>query len=281
MTELGTAGSVKTRRGVERLSPAVTLDTTPIVTGETAPPPPGTGTAPAPDIPAGDVRGPGASTGDPCAGLDYVGACDGMTARWCEGGQPMQRDCQSLGQTCAWIDAQIGFYCASLAMTGMAPAPPGPGSSPGTPTTNVPSNNPPPVTGSSAPQGTATGAANDQQYCVDVINQYRARTGLAPLQRSSALEQFATEGARYNASAGPHAYFSMQGGGGVAWAENEIPGWQMQGSVRDVIQQGTDMMYNEGPGGGHHDNIVGNYRSVGCGIHQQFGQVWVIQDFGN
>jgi hypothetical protein len=199
-------------------------------------------------------------------------------ARWCDGSDPKERDCGALGQTCAWIDAQVGYYCANLSSGGAAPAPPSPV---GTPTGNGPPTTPGPTGTPTTQPGPGVAAADDQQYCVDVINRYRARTGLGPLMRSTALEQFATEGARYNASAGPHAYFSMQGGGGVAFAENEIPGWQMQGSIRDVIEQGTEMMYNEGPGGGHHDNIVGNYRSVGCGIHQQFGQVWVIQDFGN
>lgn len=36
----------------------------------------------------------------------------------------------------------------------------------------------------------------------------------------------------------------------------------------------------EGPGGGHHDAIVGSYTSVGRGIFVTTrGYVWVVQDY--
>ena len=55
----------------------------------------------------------------------------------------------------------------------------------------------------------------------------------------------------------------------------------MYGSVMNIIDLGTEMMMNEGPGGGHHDNILGDHTAVGCGIFvTDSGAVWVVQDFG-
>src|SRR5688500_4335323 len=83
------------------------------------------------DVPPGDPGGGGAPDGspggggepdagppvdpsDPCMGLDYLGRCDGDTARWCEeGGMLRSRDCASMGHVCRWIDDQPGYYCAS------------------------------------------------------------------------------------------------------------------------------------------------------------------------
>jgi uncharacterized protein YkwD len=121
---------------------------------------------------------------------------------------------------------------------------------------------------------------SDAAYCVSVINRYRAKAGAPPLERSVALEAFAMKGAESDGKSGrPHGYFSQTSGGGIAWAENEIPGWP--GSVRDVIAEGTEMMWNEGPGGGHHDNIANRkWKEVGCGIYVTAGKkVWVTQDF--
>jgi hypothetical protein len=48
---------------------------------------------------------------DPCQGYDLQGACDGSTARWCEGGVPKARDCGACGQTCG-LDPALGqVYC--------------------------------------------------------------------------------------------------------------------------------------------------------------------------
>lgn len=121
---------------------------------------------------------------------------------------------------------------------------------------------------------------SDAVYCVQVINRYRAKAGVPPLERSAALEAFAMKGAESDAKSGrPHGYFSQTSGGGIAWAENEIPGWP--GAVREVIAEGTEMMWNEGPGGGHHDNIASKkWKEVGCGIYVTASKkVWVTQDF--
>jgi hypothetical protein len=115
------------------------------------------------------------------------------------------------------------------------------------------------------------------------LNGYRAKVGRPPFARSSALEAFAATGAKSDSETGePHGHFMSTDGGGIAWAENEVPGWPLvdYGSVRDVIDEGTAMMWEEGPGGGHYENIVGDYTEVGCGTYvTPGGEVWVTQDF--
>jgi len=126
--------------------------------------------------------------------------------------------------------------------------------------------------------------ADDLQYCVDVINNYRADHGRSALSRSSALEACAAEGAEEDSRTGTaHSHFSRTGGcGGVADAENELPGWprSMYGGIPSIIDQGTAMMMAEGPGGGHYENILGSHTSAGCGIFiTSRGNVWLIQNF--
>jgi hypothetical protein len=40
------------------------------------------------------------------------------------------------------------------------------------------------------------------------------------------------------------------------------------------------MMWAEGPGGGHYDNMVGDATHTACGVYTTpEGKVWMIQDF--
>ncbi|MBI2894498.1 MAG: trypsin-like serine protease [Deltaproteobacteria bacterium] len=49
--------------------------------------------------------------GDPCAGLDAVGRCEGSVARWCDRGRPRSRDCGACGQACDESTTFGGAYC--------------------------------------------------------------------------------------------------------------------------------------------------------------------------
>jgi hypothetical protein len=122
----------------------------------------------------------------------------------------------------------------------------------------------------------------EQQHCVEEINRYRATLGLGPLRRNAALEDCATEGAEEDSRTGePHGHFIRTGGCGIAYAENEIPGWSlsMYGSVERIIDEGLAMMWAEGPGGGHYEAMRGPYGNVGCGIYLAGDAVWCVQDF--
>ncbi|MFO8073990.1 MAG: CAP domain-containing protein [Polyangia bacterium] len=121
-------------------------------------------------------------------------------------------------------------------------------------------------------------------YCADLINDYRLDHGLQPLERSAELERCASDGAFEDSQSGdPHGHFiETSGCQGAADAENEIPGWPLGSyeSVESIIEAGTEMMMNEGPGGGHFENILGDHGSVGCGYHvTEDDAVWVVQDF--
>jgi hypothetical protein len=259
VTELGAEpGAEKLRRGTQSLPPPVTerdLGSRADLGG----------VAPTPDLPT-------SATGS-CP--PAAGQCDGVMAQWCDAtGKLQQRDCSSLGQSCGWVDPELGFYCLDGGQAASGTVPPGqlpPGADERWIQDFL----------AIAAGAVLLSAIDDRQYCVDVINQFRASRLLPPLARDLALEQFAAEGAMFNVLAGPHGYFMSNSGRGIAMAENEVPGWQLSGSVRDVIFQGNQMMWNEGPGGGHYETMVSlRYTKVGCGIHQAGGRVWVVMDFG-
>lgn len=48
---------------------------------------------------------------DPCAGLDYLGRCNGTTAEWCDEGSFQSLDCALDGLRCDYVDDQTGYYC--------------------------------------------------------------------------------------------------------------------------------------------------------------------------
>ncbi len=120
-------------------------------------------------------------------------------------------------------------------------------------------------------------------YCVSEINSYRSRAGKAPLAHLAEGQDFSVEAARVDGEHHEaHRYFrATNGGNGTAMAENEIPWWVLSryGSVRTVIREGLAMMWAEGPGGGHYENMIADYRAVSCGISIANGEVTVTQDF--
>jgi hypothetical protein len=135
-----------------------------------------------------------------------------------------------------------------------------------------------------APSATDTAVyAAEKQACLDTLNALRAGIGKPKLAWSKSLEAFADQGARYDSQAGAHAHFQAYARNAVpADAENALPGWPLKDykSVAAVVRAGTRMMWDEGPGGGHYDNIAGDQKEAGCGIYvTASGAVWVIQDF--
>jgi hypothetical protein len=89
-------------------------------------------------------------------------------------------------------------------------------------------------------------------FCTDEINRYRAKAGVAPLERSPALDGFSSLAAEHDGkSRVPHQYFKMTNGGGVAMAENQLLLWKGY-TVSEVIRQGLAQMWAEGPSGSHY-----------------------------
>jgi uncharacterized protein YkwD len=143
--------------------------------------------------------------------------------------------------------------------------------------------------GQSASDVTASDA--DLQFCVDENNRYRATVSSAPLTRSSTLEAFAATGAQVDYAARvAHTHFTTSKGvpGSRASGENEIPGfggWNLKKfkTLHDVIAGGLLDMWNEGPGGGHYENIKSTkFTQVGCGVFVAAnGDVTVTMDYTN
>jgi len=137
--------------------------------------------------------------------------------------------------------------------------------------------------GSGAPGGTEA-----HGFCVDETNRYRAMNGKPAVVHSAALEAYANTGAMVDHTGSPHQHFSSTSGGGIAFAENECPRWNLQqqggGDMVELVRACIAAFYSEGPGSGpghgHYNNMMGNYGTLGCGIYQSGTSVTLVQDFG-
>jgi len=133
--------------------------------------------------------------------------------------------------------------------------------------------------------GVDSSVANDAyQLCVDKTNMLRATVGKPAVTRSAQLEAYANEGAMYDFSHQPHDHFKLSPiGGGIAYAENECPHWDLSfggGDVKALVSKCIDAFWSEGPGGGHYDNMTGPYGTLGCGIYHEGTDYTIVQDYG-
>ena len=116
--------------------------------------------------------------------------------------------------------------------------------------------------------------------CIEEINRFRAKVGEAPLARWSEAESCASEQSlKDHLSRIAHGAFGSCGEAG----QNECPGWGggWRGDPRTVIRECLQAMWDEGPGGGHYENIkYHSWKKVACGFYQD-GSGWVtaVQDF--
>ena len=121
-------------------------------------------------------------------------------------------------------------------------------------------------------------------FCVEETNRLRATKSKAAVARSQQLEDYANTGAMIDFNGSPHQHFSSTQGGGIAFAENECPKWSLSqqggGDMKNLVKACIAAFFSEGPGGGHYDNMMGNYAKLGCGIYENGGRVTIIQDFG-
>lgn len=128
------------------------------------------------------------------------------------------------------------------------------------------------------------GDTSAHAFCVQETNRYRAMKGKPDVARSPQLETYANTGAMVDFNGSPHDHFRSTSGGGIAFAENECPHWNLQqqggGDLDQLIAACIAAFFSEGPGGGHYENMLGNYATLGCGIFQSGSSVTIIQDFG-
>jgi hypothetical protein len=131
----------------------------------------------------------------------------------------------------------------------------------------------PPAVGPGAPDAsTPTGL---QQLCVDTINDYRATLGLTPYTRWTSAEACSDGEAKSDSESGQaHGAFGRCG----EFAQNECPGWG--GPPEQMIKDCLALMWAEGPGGGHYENMRGGYTHAACGFHvTPSGKIWAVQNF--
>src|SRR5436190_8699918 len=130
-----------------------------------------------------------------------------------------------------------------------------------------------------APPVTSFDLETELIFCVAETNRYRATLGLAPLTRSSALEAYASIGAREDGLTGQHTHqhFRRTSGGGIALAENEY--WGSNLPAHKLTVKSLADMWAEGPGGGHYENLRGPYTQPGCGVFVNGVDITFVQDF--
>jgi uncharacterized protein YkwD len=139
-----------------------------------------------------------------------------------------------------------------------------------------------PVAPSSSAPGTSAFSA-EVGFCVAETNRYRASRSLPPLARSESLEEYAARAARNDGTAHEAHQYAHQTnlGNGTARAENAILWWSLRyyGSVQDIVRLGIADMWQQGEGGAHYRNLVGNYSELGCGVFVNGDEVTVVQAF--
>ena len=120
--------------------------------------------------------------------------------------------------------------------------------------------------------------------CIDETNRLRQAEGRPPVEWWADLEAYADDGAEYDHHNSPHDHFGMEPAGErIAFAENECPRWGLEfggGDMVDLMLACIEAFYSEGPGGGHYENMMGDYGTLGCGIYEEDGLVTIVQDFG-
>ncbi len=134
------------------------------------------------------------------------------------------------------------------------------------------------------------GSAAASSTALMVTNGFRQMDGKPPLAESSALITFASAGAADDFASTPHHHFTTTNGGGIAFAENECPHWSLAhegaGDMDTLVTACITAFYNEGPGSdyakhGHYINMMGNYQTMGLGIHLSGDDATLVEDFGN
>jgi len=132
--------------------------------------------------------------------------------------------------------------------------------------------------------GGGSGASDSHAFCVQESNRYRTDNGRAAVTQSAQLEDFADTGAMIDYNGAPHDHFRQTSGGGIAFAENECPHWDISfggGDEKMLIAACIAAFFSEGPGGGHYENLMGSqYKTLGCGIFKSGTDYTILQDFG-
>jgi hypothetical protein len=132
------------------------------------------------------------------------------------------------------------------------------------------------------------------RYNVERVNAYRSQKGLAPLLYDAKISSFALRGSeQLSHDHTPHAHFAagtkdVPGFGSMA-AENQgdpsgVPPFESDRVKNGQKQIDTmlQLMMDEGPGGGHYDNMMNaRFRRIGIGLHYAVGKLYLTNDFSD
>lgn len=132
------------------------------------------------------------------------------------------------------------------------------------------------------------------RHNVEQINAYRSRKGLVPLLYDAKISAFALRGSeRLARDHVPHANFAEHGQGapgfGSRSAENQGDPNGVPAMDPDPVKSGKKqidvmlkLMMDEGPGGGHYDNMMNpRFRRVGIGLADVGGKLYMTNDFSD
>jgi uncharacterized protein YkwD len=181
-----------------------------------------------------------------------------------------------------------------------------PGADAGTPPPHADAS-PPPTTHDAGPppaqdSGTTPPPGFDQfqQHNLEVVNQYRATLGVAPLVLDKQLCTFAQAGSvELSQDHMPHQHFINAGNtlwssgfvSGAAENQGDPNGWyQMsQDPMQNELLQIDDIqkaMFDEGPGSGeahgHYTNMMNaQYKRLGVGLLEVSGKLYLTNDFSD
>jgi hypothetical protein len=121
-------------------------------------------------------------------------------------------------------------------------------------------------------------------HCVAELDSYRTQAGGSTLTESSALEGYGALAAASDSQSGTtHGYFAKNQGNGISSAESELPGFPLNqyASLSDLVDQGVQEIFNEGPGAAPYDNLVNaTFTQAGCGFATTpDGNEWVTFEY--
>jgi uncharacterized protein YkwD len=132
------------------------------------------------------------------------------------------------------------------------------------------------------------------RYNVERIAAYRAQKGLPALLYDAKISAFALRGSeQLSQDHSPHAHFAAKAKGapmfGSRAAENQGDPSGVPALDPDPAKNGRKqvdimlkLMMDEGPGGGHYDNMMNtHYRRVGIGIFYANGRMYLTNDFSD
>ena len=153
-----------------------------------------------------------------------------------------------------------------------------------------------PVAPAPAPRGNPSASATGSEgYNLARVNAFRTAAGLAPVTLDPTLSAFARAGsAQLMNDHVPHGHFRAKGSqlfrqgfsGGASENQGSPTGWPRAATdptqnTQRQIDQILTMMMNEGPGGGHHRNMMNpKAKHIGIGlIEDAGGKLYLTNNF--